>query len=83
MPPTLLFIDPFGPAGFSMDLLKRLSAFDRVDVLINLNYLEFVRWILPDPIKHITADRLYGGSRWRPALDLEGDRSRQVPSQRV
>ena len=72
MPPTLLFVDPFGPAGFSMDVLERLAGFDRVDVLINLNYLEFVQWILPDPTKHVTADRLYGGNRWRPALDLQG-----------
>ena len=70
MPPTLTFIDPFGPAGFSMDLLRRLASFKRMEVLINLNYNEFVQWILPDPVKHVTANRLYGGPRWRPALDL-------------
>ena len=73
MPPSLVFIDPFGPSGFSMGLLERLSSFKRVDVLINLNCLEFVQWILPDPSKHITADRLYGGPRWRPALRLNGN----------
>ena len=72
MPPTLLFVDPFGPAGFPMDLFKRLVSFDRVDVLINLNILEFVQWILEDPSKHVTANRLYGGPRWKPALKLEG-----------
>ena len=72
MPPTLVFIDPFGPAGFSMELLKRLASFDRVDVLINLNHLEFVQWILQDPSKHVTANKLYGGQRWRPALDMIG-----------
>ena len=72
MPPTLTFIDPFGPAGFSMDLLRRLASFRRMEVLINLNYNEFVQWILPDPVKHVTANRLYGGPRWRPALDLTG-----------
>ena len=72
MPPTLAFVDPFGPAGFSMDLLRRIAAFDRVDALINLNHLEFVRWILEDPSKHVTANRLYGGTRWRPALDKVG-----------
>lgn len=72
IPPTLLFVDPFGPAGFSMDLLGRLASFDRVDVLINLNCLDFIRWILPDSSKHITANELYGGERWRPALDLNG-----------
>ena len=72
MPPMLLFVDPFGPAGFPMELLERLASFERVDVLINLNHLEFVQWILPDPSKHVTADKLYGGRRWRPVLDLDG-----------
>ena len=71
LPPTLLFVDPFGPAGFPMQLFRRLASFERIDVLINLNILEFVRWILPDPTKHITADSLYGGPRWRPALQME------------
>ena len=72
MPPTLIFIDPFGPSGFSMELLERLASYERVDLLINLNHNEFIKWILPDPSKHVTADRLYGGPRWRPALDLTG-----------
>ena len=71
-PPTFLFVDPFGPAGFPMELFEKLALFERVDVLINLNELEFIQWILPDSSKHITADRLYGGSRWRPALNMEG-----------
>ena len=77
MSPTFAFIDPDGSSGFSMNLLRRIAAFDRVDALINLNHLEFVRWILEDPSKHVTADRLYGGPRWRPALLLTGrDRTR-------
>ena len=72
MPPALIFVDPFGPAGFPMALMERLADIDRVEVLINLNHLEFVQWILPDPVKHVTADRLYGSSRWEPALKLFG-----------
>lgn len=72
MPPTLLFVDPFGPAGFPMDLFKRMAEFDRVDVLINLNHSEFVQWILHDESKHVTANSLYGGPRWKPALRMEG-----------
>lgn len=72
MPPSLIFIDPFGPAGFPLELLARLARIDRVEVLINLNHSEFVRWIIPDPVKHTTADRLYGSSRWRKALHLSG-----------
>ena len=72
MLPTLIFVDPFGPAGFPMDLMAKLASFKRVEVLVNLNYSRFVQWILPDTSKHITADRLYGGPRWRPALCLRG-----------
>ena len=53
-----------------MELLERLTQYKRVDLLINLNHNEFVQWILRDPSKHVTADRLYGGPRWRPALNL-------------
>ena len=72
MVPTLIFIDPFGPSGFSMHLLSRLAAFERVDVLINLNHNAFVQWALKDPSKHVTANRLYGGDRWTTALTMEG-----------
>ena len=71
MPPTLLFIDPFGTSGFPMELLERFAAHMRVEGLINLNYNAFIRW-LPDPSKHANADRLYGGTRWRPALRMRG-----------
>ena len=76
MPPTLAFIDPFGSTGFPMDLMGRLASYDRIDVLINLNCQEFIRW-LPDPGKHAAADRLYGGPRWRSALKMS-DRERVV-----
>ena len=72
IPPTLLFVDPFGSSGFSMNLLARLGSYERIDMLINFNYLDLNRW-LPDASKHTTVDSLYGSSRWRRALDLEGD----------
>ena len=72
MPPTLLFVDPFGPAGFPLSLFERLASFSRIDILINLNLLQLVQWILPDPAKHVTANRLFGGDRWKPALKMQG-----------
>lgn len=77
MPPTLLFIDPFGSAGFPMELLTRLGNYRRIDILINFNYVDLVRWLLPDPTKHITLDRLYGDQRWRSALQMEGDERKE------
>ena len=70
--PALIFIDPFGSAGFPMTLMERLAGINRVEVLVNLNNLDFVRWILSDSTKHGTADRLYGNSRWELALNMIG-----------
>ena len=70
MPPTLIFIDPFGSSGFSMELWRMLAKQDSVDMLINFNYLDLNRWLLPDSTKHVTPDALYGNSRWKPALKL-------------
>ena len=69
----LIFIDPFGPAGFPMQLMARLADFDRVEVLINLNHLEFVQWILPDPSKGSST----GGLRYRPQRAGGGGSRRQ------
>ena len=77
MSPTLLFIDPFGSAGFTMGLLKRLAGHQRIDVLINFNYVDLLRWILPDPAKHITLDGLYGSGRWSPALQVMGNERKE------
>ena len=73
LPPTLLFVDPFGSSGFSMELLTRLGNHNRIDMLINFNYIDLHRWLLPDATKHSTLDSLYGSARWRHALDLEGE----------
>lgn len=40
LPPTHVFIDPFGPSGFSAELLSRLARHNMIDILINFNYLE-------------------------------------------
>lgn len=69
-PPTLLFIDPFGSSGFSMELIARVARHPRTDILINFNYVDLARWLLPDPVKHVTLDRLYGSDKWRGALPL-------------
>lgn len=77
MPPTLLLIDPFGSAGFTMNILARLSRHSRIDILINFNWLDLNRWILPDATKHSTLDGLYGGRRWRQALQLMGEERKE------
>ena len=77
MPPTLLFIDPFGSAGFPMGLMARLGRYNRIDMLINFNYIDLVRWLLSDASKHVTLDGLYGSPRWRPALQMAGEERKE------
>ena len=56
-----------------MELLARLAKCSFMDVLINFNWADLNRWILPDPMKYTTLDKLFGSARWRPALSLLGD----------
>ena len=56
-----------------MNLLARLGNYERIDMLINFNYLDLNHW-LTDQTKHVTVDNLYGSARWRPALKLDRDR---------
>lgn len=69
--PTLLFIDGFGYAGFPLDLLARARRYPACEVLINFAWESINRWALTDPSKHDALDRLYGGNRWRPGVDIE------------
>ena len=50
--PSFFFIDPFGPAGFPISLLKRISEQPRSEVLINFNYQSLNRWCLQDESKY-------------------------------
>ena len=70
LPPSLIFVDPFGPSGFSMKLLRRLAEHRHIDILINFNYVDLIRWILSDHTKHDLLDTLYGSGRWRPAMTM-------------
>ncbi|MCH8870531.1 MAG: three-Cys-motif partner protein TcmP, partial [Chloroflexi bacterium] len=63
MPPALIFIDPFGSAGFPMAIFSRLASYMQTDILINFNWVDLNHWILPDKSKHITLDQLYGSGR--------------------
>lgn len=76
--PSLVFVDPFGPTGFPMTLIKRLAQHPRSEVLINFSYQPLNQWFLRDPSKHKRLDELFGNDRWRPALTMVEPRQREV-----
>ena len=76
--PSLTFIDPFGPTGFPMALIKRISQHPRSEVLINFSYQSLNQWFLNDPSKHRRLDELFGDDRWRSALQIRNPREKEL-----
>lgn len=74
--PSFFFIDPFGPAGFPMSLMKSISDQPRSEVLINFSYQPLNQWFLQDERKHDMVDLLFGSPVWRKALSIP------IPKQR-
>ncbi len=68
--PSFVFIDPFGPTGFPMSLVKRLAKQPRSEVLVTFNSQALNRWYLSDPTKHEDIDDTYGSDIWRPAISM-------------
>jgi three-Cys-motif partner protein len=78
--PTFAFIDPFGWSGVPLDLISRLLAFDRCEVLFNFMYDSINRFVAdqrPNIAKHF-AD-LFGTDEavHRRAHELQGDQRKE------
>lgn len=55
LPPTFAFMDPFGWSGVPLDVIRRLLAFDRCEVLFNFMFDSINRFVTderPDIAKH-------------------------------
>ena len=74
--PSFFFIDPFGPSGFSLSLMKKISEQPSSEALINFSYQSLNRWFLTVESKHASVDTLFGNDRWRKALAI-GDTTRK------
>jgi three-Cys-motif partner protein len=69
--PSLLFIDPFGVKGIPLELVQRVMAVPRCEVLVNLMSGPAHRFaVTPEFEPHLTD--VYGGADWKPARDLTG-----------
>ncbi|MFH1140167.1 MAG: three-Cys-motif partner protein TcmP [Chloroflexota bacterium] len=76
--PSFIFIDPFGPTGFPMALVERITIYPRSEVLINFAYQSLNEWFLPDTSKHPRLNEIYGSDRWRPALNIVRPMDKEV-----
>jgi three-Cys-motif partner protein len=76
--PTFAFIDPFGFSGVPMELMRRLGANPKCEVLISFMYESITRWAAhPDPKIQAHLDDLFGTDEWRAiAADADPDRRR-------
>ena len=68
--PALLFVDPFGPTGIPMSLIRRSAEYPASEVLINFAYQPLNEWFISQPNKHPQITQLYGSDDWRKCLDL-------------
>jgi three-Cys-motif partner protein len=75
--PSFFFIDPFGPTGFSMELIKKICTQNRSEVLINFSYQSLNQWFLHDPSKYKSLDLLFGDNKWQKALSIENPKEKE------
>lgn len=75
--PAFFFVDPFGPTGFPMVLVERISRLRHSEILINFSYQPLNEWFLQDPSKHHRLSELFGDDRWRPALAISDPKSKE------
>ncbi|MFQ6129004.1 MAG: three-Cys-motif partner protein TcmP [Thermoplasmata archaeon] len=68
--PTFTFVDPFGYAGFPLDLLKRLLKPRASEVLITFMASRLRRFL--DETHESAVDNLFGSLDWRVARELSG-----------
>ena len=75
--PSFFFIDPFGPTGFPMELIKKICGQNRSEVLINFSYQSMNQWFLQDPSKHKGLNLLFGNDKWQKALTIEDPKQKE------
>ena len=68
--PTFAFLDPFGYAGFTMDLISKLLHYEKCEIMITFMSAFVARFL--DPKHENTMDKLYGTQDWRPAREKQG-----------
>ncbi|MXY37183.1 MAG: three-Cys-motif partner protein TcmP [Dehalococcoidia bacterium] len=78
--PAFVMVDPFGVKGLPLQLLRRLAAFPKTELLVSFMYESISRW-LAQPNYEVALDNLFGVPQWRDAEGLEGDEKKAFLSQ--
>jgi three-Cys-motif partner protein len=71
LPPSFVFIDPFGWKDAGLDLSSRILGFPKCEVLIYVPLPHIARFVGEDEVK-ASLENLYGDDSWLPARELEG-----------
>ena len=67
MAPAFVMVDPFGPKGLPLSLLRRLAQFPKTELLVSFMYEPINRFLNhPDFEPHL--DALFGTREWRDGL---------------
>jgi three-Cys-motif partner protein len=71
--PAFFFLDQSGFSDVSMQLIHRIMSQHQCEVFSYLNWDHMNRF-LTDQIKWASLDKAFGGTEWRPALELESNK---------
>lgn len=75
LPPTFVFIDPFGWSGVPFSIVREIMRNPSCEVLVNFMYEEINRF-LGHPDQEPNFDTFFGTDEWREGLQLHDSRSR-------
>ena len=74
--PALAFLDQFGYAGVSMELIKRIIKYPQCEVFSYLDYKDMNR-LISDPNKNACFNKTFGGDEWKNAINLPENERRK------
>lgn len=72
--PALIFIDPFGFTGFTMNQIEKYMENRKCEVIITFMYEAINRFLShPNEKQKENFDKLFGSQEWRSITHIEGD----------
>lgn len=74
--PAFVMVDPFGFTGLPLELIARVAAYRKTELLISFMYEPIARW-RGHPDLAETFDGLFGCGEWREADDIVEPRARK------
>ncbi len=78
--PSFVMVDPFGPKGLPLDVLRRLARFPKTELLVSFMYEPISRF-LEHPHFERLLDDLFGTDEWRDAVGLPSNEKKAFLSE--